>query len=163
MGADGEGSSPVFYFPRRSIRDDRFKLILNIDVGRRNFPAYNAYANPDFGSGASEREIRGAPNHIRNTYATWKQPPQYELYDLQQDPWEFYNLANHPEYQDVLESMKALLKKWRQDTFDPLLDPARLRLLTTEMDSINNLYPEHTYRNVPGFRWNYIDYLNPDK
>ncbi|MBY5956499.1 sulfatase [Membranicola marinus] len=161
LGADGEGSSPVFYFPRRSIRNDRFKLILNIGVGRKEFPAYGAYANPEFGSGATEEEIHHSPNHVKKAYAIWKQPPTFELYDLDQDPWEFNNLSDHPHFQHVLDNMKTLLRRWREETNDPLLDRVKLEKLTAEMDSINHLYPDHSYRNIPNFKWNYLDYLKP--
>lgn len=162
IGADGEGSSPVFYFPRRSIRNHSFKLIHNIDVGRSDFPAYHAYADPDFGSGTNQDEIDVAPEHTQSAYALWKNPPQYELYDLRSDPWEFNNLSHLPEYQDTLDVMIAALEDWRVQTNDPLLEPEKLARLTSEMDSINNQYPDHTYRGIDGFSWDYLEYLQPD-
>lgn len=162
LGTEGEGSSPVFYFPRRSIRNQSFKLIHNIDVGRSDFPAYHAYADPDFGSGTNQDEIDAAPEHIQSVYALWKNPPQYELYDLRSDPWEFNNLSHLPEHQDTLDAMIAALEEWRIQTNDPLLEPEKLARLTSEMDSINNQYPDHTYRGIDGFSWDYLEYLQPD-
>lgn len=161
LGSEGVGASPVFYFPRRSIRNNRFKLIFNIDVGRNDFPAYTAYTNPEFHSGANQTEIDSSSAEVRKAYNIWRNPPTYELYDLEQDPWEFNNLSGHPEYQSVLDEMKELLLSWREETNDPLLDPLKLMKLTNEMDSINTLYPDHTYRNVPNFKWEYLDYLKP--
>lgn len=162
LAAEGEGASPVYYFPRRSIRNHTFKLIHNIDVGRSEFPIYQSYTNPQFHSGTNQDEIDAAPEHIRKAYALWKNPPAYELYDLNNDPQEFHNLAELPEFKDTLDTMIAALEKWRKETNDPLLDPSKLDLLTAEMDSINQLYPDHTYRGVDGFRWEYLDYLKPE-
>ncbi|EPR66594.1 Arylsulfatase [Cyclobacterium qasimii M12-11B] len=160
LGADGEGASPVFYFPRRSIRGDRYKLIHNIDVGRGEFPAFTAYANPDFGSGATIEEIAASDAKVRQAYETWRKPPEWELYDLQEDPWEFENLADKPGLEAVLVTMKEALDAWREDTRDPFLSAEKLKKYTFEMDSINTLYPDHSYRKVEGFKWGYLDYLN---
>jgi len=160
LGADGEGASPVFYYPRRSIRGERYKLIQNIDVGRGEFPAFNAYAAPDFGSGATIEEIAASDEKVRQAYEIWRKPPEWELYDLLEDPWEFKNLADKPELADVLDSMKEALSAWRRDTNDPFLSAEKLRKYTFEMDSINTLYPDHSYRKVAGFKWGYLDYLN---
>lgn len=162
LGADGEGASPVFYFPRRSIRNHTFKLIHNIDVGRSEFPAYHSYARPGFGSGANIDEIESASDSVRKAYEVWKNPPEYELYDLKRDPWEFNNLSHLSEYQEILVSMKEAMEEWRIRTNDPFLDPVKLNLFTAEMDSINLVYPDHTYRGVEGFRWEYLDYLKPE-
>ena len=160
LGADGEGASPVFYYPRRSIRGERYKLIQNIDVGRGEFPAFSAYADPDFGSGATIEEIAASDERIRQAYERWRKPPEWELYDLQEDPWEFENLADKPELETVLVYMKEALSAWRRDTNDPFLSAEKIRKYTFEMDSINNLYPDHSYRKVEGFKWDYLDYLN---
>lgn len=160
LGADGEGASPVFYYPRRSIRGERYKLIQNIDVGRGDFPAFTAYAAPDFGSGATIEEIAASNEKVRKAYETWRNPPEWELYDLKNDPWEFDNLAESPALAEELASMKEALLNWREDTNDPFLSAEKLRKYTFEMDSINTLYPDHSYRKVEGFKWEYFDYLN---
>ncbi|MDO6436676.1 sulfatase [Cyclobacterium sp. 1_MG-2023] len=159
LGADGEGASPVFYYPRRSIRGQRYKLIQNIDVGRGDFPAYTAYANPAFGSGATVEEIAASGEKVRKAYDTWRNPPEYELYDLQNDPWEFENLADQPELAEVMDSMKEALNNWRVETQDPFLSEDKLIRFTMEMDSVNTLYPDHSYRKVEGFEWDYLEYL----
>ena len=53
-------------------------------------------------------------------------PPEWELYDLQGDPWEFRNLAADPAHAKTLKRMQHLLRKWRHDTRDPFLDHAVL-------------------------------------
>ena len=59
--------------------------------------------------------------------------------------------------------MAEALEHWRRQTHDPLLEREKLDRLTAEMDSINKLYPDHTYRKIEGFRWGYLDYLRPDE
>lgn len=160
LGADGEGASPVFYYPRRSIRGERYKLIHNIDVGRGDFPAFHAYANPDFPSGATAEEIAASEEKIRKAYALWQNPPEWELYDLKNDPWEFENLAEKPDKAEILSEMKRALMAWRETTKDPFLDGKKRDRYTMEMDSVNARYPDHSYQKVDGFNWKYIDYLN---
>lgn len=55
--------------------------------------------------------------------------------------------------------MKEALYKWRVDTNDPFLSKDKLMKFTFEMDSVNALYPDHSYREVDGFKWKYLDYL----
>jgi N-sulfoglucosamine sulfohydrolase len=159
LGSGGAGESPVFYYPRRSIRGERYKLIHNIDVGRNIFPAYAAYVNPDFASGANEDEIEKADTQIQAAYDVFKSPPEWELYDLKNDPWEFENLAKNPDYKDILKKMQDALMKWQQETNDPFLDEKKLEKFTNEMDSINQLYPNHSYQKIEDFKFSYHHYL----
>tara|TARA_R110000822_G_scaffold168554_2_gene308609 strand:+ start:13245 stop:14780 length:1536 start_codon:yes stop_codon:yes gene_type:complete len=160
LGAGGAGESPVFYFPRRSIRGERYKLIQTIDVGREVFPAYTAYVNPDFATGANEDEIEFVETKIQEAYEIFKSPPEWELYDLENDPWEFNNLAENPDYKGILKKMQNALMVWRRETSDPFLDEIKLGKFTREMDSINTLYPNHSYNKVENFKWEYPNYLH---
>lgn len=42
-------------------------------------------------------------------------PLYEELYDLENDPYEEINLANDPEYVDLLQEMRAKWEQWRED------------------------------------------------
>ena len=53
-----------------------------------------------------------------------KQPPKYELYDLQTDPFEFKNLAQDPAQAKTLGRLRAELTSWQKRTGDALGDPA---------------------------------------
>ena len=58
-----------------------------------------------------------------------RQPPAFELYDLQADPHEFNNLANDPAYAKTRGRLITELKRWQKETQDPLADPAIARRL----------------------------------
>lgn len=149
------------YFPQRSVRTDRYKLIENLLPGE---------VHPDFDNTISKlekeakrREIVGgldlssvidqAAPEIRSAYARMRQPPQYELYDLHADPHEFTNLAELPERANTLQELKVALKQWRQETLDPLLVPELLQRLSTEVRSIKKKEAASDYR------WGYPDYF----
>ena len=51
-----------------------------------------------------------------------KNPPEYELYDLKNDPYEFNNIAGNYENVLILENMKNALHKWQKESNDPLID-----------------------------------------
>ncbi len=65
------------------------------------------------------------PDHPRNS-------SQEELYDLSTDRYEFNNLAQKPEHQDVRNLLRGQLLQWRQHVEDPLLDPAVLAAMVRE-------------------------------
>ena len=45
--------------------------------------------------------------------------PQDELYDLENDPWELYNVAHDPKNASVISEMRRLLSQWMIETEDP--------------------------------------------
>lgn len=45
--------------------------------------------------------------------------PRYELYDVENDPFETVNLANEPDYQEILTGLQAQLKGFQQASKDP--------------------------------------------
>jgi hypothetical protein len=44
--------------------------------------------------------------------------PSEELYDTQQDPCEFHNLAEKEEYRVVLDELRTALDRWIKETND---------------------------------------------
>jgi arylsulfatase A-like enzyme len=94
------------YEPIRSVRSDRFKLIINFEVDTRiNVP-------DDIREGliypVMIQELTGHRSHI-------------ELYDLESDPGEVTNLAGEPEFDDIEGELKHQLLAWMQRTGDPML------------------------------------------
>ncbi len=149
------------YFPQRSVRTDRFKLIENLLPGEIHPDYDNTLSKLE--KEAKRREIAGgldlpsviaqAAPEVRSAYGRMREPPQYELYDLQADPYEFINLADSAEHAGVLKELQTLLKQWRQETHDPLLSPEHLKRLSTEVRSIKKKDAASEYH------WGYPDYF----
>lgn len=159
--AEKDGCAPFWTHPKRSVRDKRFKLILNLrqDVPEPVCDAYRKGINAHFKAGTSAEELAAAPDHVQRAYATWEKAPPVELYDLKNDPYEWYNLAGRPERAEIEKRLLAALAKWRSRTRDPLADPARLKRFIAEMDRVVN--EKVDYRGKEDFRWKYLDDLHP--
>ena len=159
--AEHNADAAFMLFPQRSIRDGRYKLILNLLQDRRNSFAedYKLHHNSFFNAGAEEEEIESAGEVVGAAYATWEESPPVELYDLKEDPYEFHNLADDPAHAKVRERLLKALSDWQEDTRDPLADPAKLARFAQEHDEIVRKYPGTSYRNAKEFRWHYLQYL----
>lgn len=148
---------PSLLFPQRSVRDRRYKLIVNLLPGRPN-PVeeyYTSHALVD--TGPSQREIDAATPAVAAAYATWRNSPPAELYDLEADPDELNNLANRPEMVAVRERLAAELLRWRRETGDPLLDAGKLaRLVDEDRERVALLKRDGSKRATP---WRYPGYL----
>lgn len=159
--AEGALGTAKFFYPRRSVRDARYKLIYNLYSPDPDpyFPVYTDHNYSFMVSGTGRQEIAESSKEIQRIYDIWENPPKYELYDLVNDPWEFVNLAENPKYTAELNRMKQVLKVWRQDTRDPMSNPVLFDKMRRETDSINTLYPEHSYQKDSTFKWNYPKYF----
>jgi N-sulfoglucosamine sulfohydrolase len=104
------------YYPMRVVHERRYKLIWNIAYPLP-FPfASDLWAAPTW---QHQWELgRDAP-YGQQTVGSYVQRPEFELFDLQSDPHEGDNLAEDPDYADVLEDMKAKLKDFQRRTADP--------------------------------------------
>lgn len=112
------GATP--FYPRRAIRDSRWKLILNVRAGDTKpnpvidgDPAYRL---------SQQAQFDGSAAHA--AFATFADPPRYELYDLESDPNEFRNLSDEPSLAGVRQRMIEALEQWQFATADPFADRA---------------------------------------
>jgi N-sulfoglucosamine sulfohydrolase len=110
------GSRP--FYPRRAIRDHRYKLIHNLLAGKAR-PSTGIDADPAYEVSQQPR-YDGTP--VRRAFNTFANPPEFELYDLERDPVEFNNLAGNAEYRAVQERLTRALLQYRKRTDDPFLD-----------------------------------------
>lgn len=46
-----------------------------------------------------------------NTHDEWKQPREWELFDLEKDPYELNNVYSNPEYEDVVKDLRHKLRE----------------------------------------------------
>ncbi len=141
------------YYPQRTVRDDRYKLIQNLMPDTVN-PGYDFTRRKFF---EEKREVvAAAPEPVRSAYELMEQPPEFELYDLEADPYEFSNLAENEEHAEVLARLQGELESWRDETNDPMRDPENTLRLKAEIDAcldgveaskakLNLTYPEYFF------------------
>jgi len=159
--AGGTGSAPFFYYPRRSVRDKRFKLIHNINFTEEN-PHVGFYNGRQghFVAGTSVEETESLDAEMAEVYSIWRNPPQFELYDLENDPNEFKNLSDNSKYKEQLVRLQQVLKKWQKETNDPFNDPVKLKHFNQDIKEIVEKYEGKSYRKDKNFKWKYVDYFN---
>lgn len=99
-----------YYDPRRSIRTDRHKLIIN-------FSSAPTFMDP------SQSWYRRCTPKI-SPAGNLGSHPVAELYDLAADPYELNDLADDPAHAGLRAELQARLGEWMRSTGDPLLDGA---------------------------------------
>ena len=108
------GATP--FFPRRAITNGRFKLIHNMLSA-----SSEAISGVD-GDKALQFAQALPPNALsRLALERLKNPPEWELFDLQNDPNEFENLAMKSEFQSQFEDLQNQLRIWQRETNDPFV------------------------------------------
>ena len=144
------------YFPRRAVRDKKYKLIYSLLEDRKN-PQASEYINhpehnkPEWFGCPTSDELKAAPYFVRRMYHSWLYPPKIQLYDLEDDPWELNDISSDPEYFHVKNELLNALYVWQKQTNDPLRFPEKLMALTAEHDTIarsnnrNWIYPQYLY------------------
>ncbi len=119
---------------QRAVRDERFKLIHNLLPGTHHDDIDRVFAR-DYPPGEPERAMKNAPVEVRAAYERMRQPPEFELYDLQADPYEFRNLAGNTEYAGTLKRLQKALATWREETNDPFLNRELLDRVCKEVEA----------------------------
>ena len=121
QGSDWKGNPAIFsektyhtyYDPMRSIRTERWKLIVNFE----NAPWQQT--QPDiFRNSKSYYEVAKALDRPHSMMYH----DAYELYDLEADPLEEKNLAEEVEFQSTRDLLIVQLREWMEATGDPLLE-----------------------------------------
>ena len=100
----------------RAVRDQKFRYI-------RNYMPYRIYGQhinylwnaPSVGSW-ERAYLEGKCNAVQSKF--WEPKPAEELFDTENDPWEVNNLANDPNYREVLERMRKANRAWATRIFD---------------------------------------------
>ncbi len=154
------GAAPALGFLQFSIRDSRWKLIHSPPQAtrlNRFAECYLKQYNVHFAAGTTAEEIAASPEWVQRIYATFREPPEYELYDLENDPYEFRNLAEAPSHADDLRRMIKALEAWHEQTRNPLGRAGNVKRFTEENESLVG----RNYREDAEFRWEYLDYLRP--
>jgi arylsulfatase A-like enzyme len=103
----GELTYHEYYDPRRSVRTESHKLIVN-------FSSACAFMDPSQ-SWRPRADTITPPNRAFAYHAP------VELFDLTNDPWEQKDVAANPAYASVLADLRSRLRKHLEQTGDPLL------------------------------------------
>ena len=114
----------TMYYPMRTIRNRRFKLIWNVNW-RSEYPLpIDTLRRATW----TETVRRGDRMIGKRTVQKFLFRDQVELYDLKRDPDEIRNLADDPQYQQVRKELSTKLMTWLEETDDPWLVRHRLPL-----------------------------------
>jgi N-sulfoglucosamine sulfohydrolase len=104
-----------WYNPMRALRKGKYKYIFNLNHLQpqpfviKFFDEKAADAN----GGVSDQILGGKP------VQTYIRRSRHELFDLEKDPMELNNLAEKPEYQNILKQMQARMQELQKSTSDP--------------------------------------------
>jgi N-sulfoglucosamine sulfohydrolase len=103
------------YYPMRSVRTRRYKLIHNLAPGLQYPFALDLIQSPTW-VGVQQRR---ATRYARRPIAQFLRRPEFELYDLTADPDEVVNLADTPAQQALKRELIEKLKTFQTATKDP--------------------------------------------
>ena len=111
---------PCRYFPQRSVRDERFKLIHNLAVGsikyRTHPPTRSIDGDASFQM-AMKDKYKGTV--VERIYSRQANPPEFELYDLAADPDELDDLFGSEQLSEKREELIGVLRGWQEQDEDP--------------------------------------------
>ncbi|HEY6167075.1 MAG TPA: sulfatase [Verrucomicrobiae bacterium] len=113
--ASHTGDGTMNEFPQRCVRDERWKLILNLKPENKWTTHFT--------------KVMDIPGSHGDVYATWlekaktnaatakliatlERHPRLELYDTRRDPYELDNLAAKPEHAARVAAMRSRLQEW---------------------------------------------------
>lgn len=103
-------------YPVRSIRDERHKLIWNVNYTTRFQNVLTEGDNSGYWrSWVRKAETDAAAAALVRMYL---QRPEFEFYDVVADPFELTNLAEKPEHAAKIAAMKAKLDAWMEQQGD---------------------------------------------
>lgn len=105
-------------YPIRSIRDKKYKLILNLIPNVKYFEKHLMNPNNKNQAWSSWVESAKSDDKAKALVNRFENRPAIEFYDTEKDPWELNNLANDPQYKDRIEKMKSELEKWMKQQGD---------------------------------------------
>ncbi len=104
------------YDMMRAVRDKKYKYIRNY-FPHRIYGQHLEYLWKAAATRSWEEEyLAGRCNKVQSIF--WGKKSPEELYDITSDPWEVNNLAEDPQYRDVLERMREENLKWTREIGD---------------------------------------------
>ncbi|BFZ03758.1 hypothetical protein BsWGS_06797 [Bradybaena similaris] len=108
----------TMFYPMRSIRTQLYHLIHNINFKMPFSIDQDFFVSPTF-QDILNRTKEGLPLPWFKTLDQYYYRAEWELFDLQSDPYEVHNVASDPSYSNVFSDLKTQLKLWQNVTADP--------------------------------------------
>ena len=137
------GSSANLLYLTFGIRSERYKLIYN-PVRAQNRAAISRYQNSAI-----------PPAVWRPDYVD---PPELELYDLQEDPHELTNIASRPAHKATRDSLFQAMRHFQKEIDDPFLDPENIDFYLEEMREPSR-YPKRRGKDI----WSHLKQFYGEK
>lgn len=109
----------TMYYPMRAVRDRRYKLIWNLAHGIP-FPFAADLWRSSTWQGVYQPQGMEARYGVR-TAREYMHRAEFELYDMQSDPFESQNLAGSAQHAAVLQEYKEKIRAFQRRTSDPWL------------------------------------------
>lgn len=131
------GSSPNLLYMQFGVRDARYKLVYNPDR------ALNRLA---------ESRYRNSQLPVDQHVQSFLHPPEYELFDLQEDPYEWKNLADSAEHKPIRERLFKAMLDFQREIKDPFASRENIATFIAEQKE----YQHKPYK-TSGFRWPHLD------
>jgi len=104
----------TMYYPMRAVITRDLKLIWNV-AHELPYPiALDLWHAPTW-----QYALHGDGDMGVRTVDDFTHRPEFELFDLSNDPWESTNLADDPAYAEELAAMQAKLRDFQERTNDP--------------------------------------------
>ena len=105
----------------RAVRDEKYRYIRNYMPFRITMQHLEYLFRAPSAQAWEDAFKAGKTNELQSRYFLEK--PLEELYDTENDPWEINNLADDPQYKDVLERMRKAETDWMREVRDVGLIP----------------------------------------
>jgi N-sulfoglucosamine sulfohydrolase len=105
----------------RAVRDKQYRCIRNYMPFRITMQHVNYLFNAPSAQSWEDAFRQGKTNEVQSRF--FQEKPVEELYDTENDPWEVNNLADNPQYADVLKRMRKALTDWMREVKDVGLIP----------------------------------------
>ena len=80
-------------------------------------------------------------------------PVEYELFNLEKDPYEWTNLAKSEKHRSKIKELLTAMKDFQKKIKDPFLHRKNLDLFQAEQMRHRTI----NYRKINGFRWPHLD------
>ncbi|MEJ1242398.1 sulfatase [Chryseolinea sp. T2] len=101
-------------YPIRSIRDERYKLIVNLSS---DMPYYNRFMMDPQRKDRNSVWFSWVDEALNNAGAAtlvrrFEKRPRMEFYDISKDPFELKNLADDPAYKSQIRAYETKLHEW---------------------------------------------------